>query len=479
VIRILYIPLAVAALVLGACAGPSAAGRGGRSGDGSGEPQVSTRAKLFFEDAVKSYEAASKVGAYDYAALERKFKLAADADPNLAEADYNLGVLAERQGKLDEAKGHYESALRKKPSLRQAAENLAVILQNQGDVGGARRMYQQGLENYPDDGGSLARIAELARQQGDLEKATELSREALIRDPRTLTAYKVMIRTSLDRNQLAMAKLVALRATKINADDPELYYLMGTILLKENEREKALLQFKRAVEVRPDYLPAHTVLARMALENQDYTGAEEHLRKILQKDARSAEALVNLGIAYKGMGNYDKALEAYDQAERVNSNLAAIYLNKGVIIHRHKGQPEKGIELYKKYLAMNGDGSSLNGDAPVFGLLKEAEATIQGKEDAKRAEEEAKRMEEEAKRQAAAQKEEEERMKKLQKEEEARIKKMQDEEKAASGTQPASGSAAGKDGPGNDEPKPKKGARKAKQAPAKTAGGADEPADSL
>src|SRR5262245_54251742 len=85
-------------------------------------PQVSNRAKLLFEDAVKAMEAQKKGKAPDYAALERKFQAAAEADDRLAEADYNLGVLAEKQGRKDEAISHYRTALRKKPSLTQAAE---------------------------------------------------------------------------------------------------------------------------------------------------------------------------------------------------------------------------------------------------------------------------------------------------------------------------------------------------------------------
>src|SRR5690349_17156285 len=79
----------------------------------SNEPQsISNRAKLLFEDALSAYEAQKKGGAIDYPSLERKFKAALDADNGLAEAEYNLGVLAERQGKTPEAVGHYQAALK-------------------------------------------------------------------------------------------------------------------------------------------------------------------------------------------------------------------------------------------------------------------------------------------------------------------------------------------------------------------------------
>jgi tetratricopeptide (TPR) repeat protein len=84
------------------------------------QPEVSNRAKLLFEDATKAFDAQKKAKSYDYASLERKFQSAIDADPQLAEAEYNLGVLAERQGQTDKAIGHYKKALSRKPTLKQA-----------------------------------------------------------------------------------------------------------------------------------------------------------------------------------------------------------------------------------------------------------------------------------------------------------------------------------------------------------------------
>jgi tetratricopeptide (TPR) repeat protein len=141
-------------------------------------PQISSKAKLLFEDAIKAFDAQKKTGQYDWATLEKKFRNAADADDKLAEATYNLGVIAERQGKTKEAVSLYKEALNKKPTLRQAAENLAVIAQNQGDEKGAVAIYENILATYPDDAGSRARLAEIHRRRGESGRALELAKEA-------------------------------------------------------------------------------------------------------------------------------------------------------------------------------------------------------------------------------------------------------------------------------------------------------------
>ena len=39
---------------------------------------------------------------------------------------------------------------------------------------------------------------------------------------------------------------------------------------------------------------------------------------MLQADGRNAAAHLNLGVAYKGQGQYDKAMQEYDEAEKLD-----------------------------------------------------------------------------------------------------------------------------------------------------------------
>ena len=391
------IAFAVAGLL--SCAGQQADRRGEIAQPLSGSdrpaasPPVTDRAKQLFDDAVKTYESQKRSNLVSYPALEAKLQAALAEDPKLAEADYNLGVLAERQGKKDEAIAHYQVALKKKPTLKEAAENLAVIAQNEGRIPEAVRAYESILAAYPDDAAAHARLAEIYRMTGDHDRAMEMARLALMREPKSLTAHKVMMLSYLDRKQVSLAKLVAQRALKLDESDPELYYNVGLIFLAEREPAKAQLQFKKASELRADYLPAQVMLAKTALQQEDYPGAEQHLRRILQVNGKSAEAHLDLGVAYKGQGAYDKALQEYDLAEQLNPQLAAIYLNRGIILHRHKDSPEKGLDNYKQYLRLLGGAVALPAEAPVFALMNEAEQLVQAKADAKRSDEEAKRLE--------------------------------------------------------------------------------------
>ncbi len=352
-----------------------------------------SKAMLLFEDATKAAEAQAKSGQRDDAALERRFLAVQQADPTFAEVDYNLGVLAERQGKRDQAFALYRSALQKKPSLKPAAAGLARLTRAQGDLMSAAAQWNDVAQAFPDDAESRAQLAELARLTGDHDRAQEQARQALIRDPKNLDAYKTLIRSNLDRKQYAMAELVGVRALKISTTDPDLYLAIGDTQLAKGGVDKAAAQYQKAIEASAGFVPARLALAKLALKDEDFGAAEKHLSRAVADGGGSAEVHLDLGVAYRGLGQPDKALAEYEAAEKLQPKLAAIYLNRGIVMQRYKDAPEKSIELYKQYVALSGGESALPNDAPVLALRREAEALVAAKSQAKVQEQQAKTLE--------------------------------------------------------------------------------------
>jgi tetratricopeptide (TPR) repeat protein len=352
-----------------------------------------SKAMLLFEDATKAADAQAKSGQRDDAALERRFQAVQQADPTFAEADYNLGVLAERQGKREQAFGLYRSALQKKPSLKPAAAGLARLTRAQGDLASATAQWNDVARAFPDDAESRAQLAELYRLSGDHDRAQEQSRQALIRDPKNLDAYKTLIRSNLDRKQYAMAELVGVRALKISTTDPDLYLAIGDTQLAKGGVDKAAAQYQKAIEASAGFVPARLALARLALKDEDFAAAEKHLSRAVADGGGSAEVHLDLGVAYRGLGQPDKALAEYEAAEKLQPKLAAIYLNRGIVMQRYKDAPEKSLDLYKQYVALSGGESALPNDAPVLALRREAEALVAAKSQAKVQEQQAKTLE--------------------------------------------------------------------------------------
>jgi tetratricopeptide (TPR) repeat protein len=382
---------AAAASSAGAKSGSAPAASSASAGAATSAP--STRAALLFEDATKAADAQAKSGARDDAALERRFEAVRQADPGFAEADYNLAVLAERQGKREQAYAFYLSALQKKPSFKAAAEGLARLTRAQGDLASAIAQWNDIARAFPDDAGSRAQLAEMYRLTGDHDRAQELARQALIRDPKSLEAYKTLLRSNLDRKQYAMAELVGVRALKISTTDPDLYLALGDVQLAKGALDKAAAQYQKALEANPGFVPARLALAQLALRDEDFAAAEKQLSRAVTDGGGSAEVHLDLGVAYRGLGQPDKALVEYDAAEKLQPKLAAVYLNRGIVLQRYKDAPEKSIELYKQYVALSGGESALAPDAPVLALRREAEQLVAAKAQARSQEQQSKTLE--------------------------------------------------------------------------------------
>jgi len=85
----------------------------------------------------------------DAASARRAFETALDVDPDLPKAQNGLGVLAAREGRLDEAVERWRRAVELDPRDYQTLYNLGLTLRRLGRQGEARRYLEAYLEAAP------------------------------------------------------------------------------------------------------------------------------------------------------------------------------------------------------------------------------------------------------------------------------------------------------------------------------------------
>jgi Flp pilus assembly protein TadD len=354
------------------------------------------RAERLFAEAVRAEEEQRKLKVpTDWSYLEKKWR-AVLAAADIPEARYNLGVALEGQGRLGEARAEYERAREAKPSLRQASVNLGVLLEKQGDARAAAAVYQAVVRDFPEDALARERLAALYRAAGQLDDAWRLAREALTREPRSVVAYKVLVQVALQRDELDLAKLVALRAQKLDAEDPEFPFFAGQVLARQGDDAGAAVQFRKALALRPEFLPARHALLDAAVKKQAWGAVAEHATAVLKLDPGNSAVHLTHGIALRHLGKPDEALLAYDQAQKLSGgNLPEVHLARGVLLARVKSDCEPAIaELaaYQRAVPVMPD------PAAVTKLQRYCEQMI---DENRRALEAARQMQAEAERQAA------------------------------------------------------------------------------
>lgn len=337
---------------------------------------LSTRSQRLFAEALRAQEDQKKLQVpTDWAVLERRWRAVLD-DAEVAEARFNVGVALEQQGRLDEARAEYERALADKPSLRQAAVNLGVLLEKRGDRQGAQAAYAGVVRDFPEDARARERLAALYQQAGQPDDAWRLAREALLRDPRSVGAYKVLVRVAVQRNNLDLAKLIALRAQKLDAADPELPYLVGDLLARQGDDAAAAAQLKKALALDARYLPARYALLQAAVKKESWTQVVEQAQGILAQEPTNAAVQLAHGIALRHLDKPDEALAAYDRAQQLSADrLAEVHLARGVLLMRVKSECEPALKEFRAYAAAAGPVATT--ESPVLKLQRECEQTVE------------------------------------------------------------------------------------------------------
>lgn len=357
---------------------------------------LSTRATRLFDEAVRLEEEQRKAKAMDWPMLEARWRHVLDA-AELPEARYNLGVTLERQGRLPEARAEYQRALEERP-LRQAAVNLGVVLEKEGDARGAAAAYAQAARDYPEDGLSRARLAALYRHSGQLDEAWRLSREALLRDPGSVVAYRTMIRVAVARKDLDLARLVALRAQKVAPDDAEVTFLAGQVASLQGDAAGAATQWKKALELQPGYLPARLGLLEGAVKQERWPEVAEQAGAVLRDDPANGPVQLVLGVALRHQGKPDEALRAYDAAERLAAGqLPEVHLARGILLMRERSDCAGALRSFDAY--ERAVGPVLPQGSPAPKLMRECQEQV---EQSRAASEAARALQAEAEKKAAA-----------------------------------------------------------------------------
>jgi tetratricopeptide (TPR) repeat protein len=130
----------------------------------------------------------------------------------------------------------------------------------------------------------------------------------------------------------ASARLIAGAGTRVIVD-PGDFYSKGEANYKAGKYEAAVTDLQQAVKLSPDWDDPHYVLALSLSELGKLQEAIEEFKQVVTlaiKDEPKILAYYNMGNAYVDLGQYDKAIESYQQAIKLKSNLSKPHNNLGL-----------------------------------------------------------------------------------------------------------------------------------------------------
>jgi tetratricopeptide (TPR) repeat protein len=343
---------------------------GGGGGGGGGDPiaapvkaapkrQVSHEAKGDFGSAIKAYKAAKKGGTLKSSCVEvaAGFGRVFDSHPKLPEAKFNEGVILGECDKLDRAEAAYQALLAKHPGFGPALNNLGELAFRRGQVDAATTYFRKAADVKNSEGYAnlalMQRNQALAGNNAAVKDAIDNIHRALAVDSFNIEAYSTMALILYDlsktRSQLEMARLMCVQATKVDDSYAPIYNTLGLILLRMQRVTPALAEFRKAAGLDPNFLEAHMNIGAITLSFRDYKSAEEAFTKALSLNPdkkMKMDALVGLGVAYRGQRKFKEAMAKYKEAEVLDPANVDVVYNMGILVQDYMfdaSNPSAGI----------------------------------------------------------------------------------------------------------------------------------------
>ncbi len=254
-------------------------------------------------------------------------------------------------GDFDQAIRTIEAIIAGDPTIADAHFSLGNVLYRAGRFEEAAGAFLKSLDLKPDDSFAVINICNCYQATGRFDEAEKFVLDYLA------SGFK----------------------------DPQLYFLLGNIMIHHNEPEKAVPYFEKCLAENPRSASAHNGLAAVYL-NRDASGdmarAEEHLSaaaainptllslrynmaQLREKQARLAEAaelylqeirdapksfkaLYNLSRVYRLMGREDEEYETLKKTLEVEPEFPIAYFYLARILLRRGGGYEEAIDLVRK-----------------------------------------------------------------------------------------------------------------------------------
>lgn len=339
-------------------------------------PETRAEAARLLMTAVQAHEA------NDLARARSLYESVLALAPEQADALHLLGVIADQQGRHEDAVALIRRAIARSPQAAAFHGNLGTALLALGDMAAAEEAYRQALALDPFYVEAHVNYGNLLRRKGDGTAAALQYRQALARDARNADALFGLAGLLVDSGQYEEAirhltiavqgkpqaaelrDLVALALRHLgryedallhhrkalafapdNLSYRENYATTLTKISTPDAYQNAVDEFEAVLAVNPDRINALVGLGAALVKHQRPLEAMAPLRRALDLGGDRIEALVNLSVGLAYEGRFNEALDCCERAVRLAPDDCLILTHRGTV-YEHLGDYEAALADY-------------------------------------------------------------------------------------------------------------------------------------
>jgi len=338
------------------------------------------------DDAAKLRLAMISLSREDETKAEEYTRSVLKSNDTNAQAHYMLGTILRKRQDFDKALEEFESAIKLNASLAPAYLEKANLLLMRGDLDECENTLQTILQlnkNYLPARGALAKLLVIRQNPRDaLQQAQEVL-EAMPNNEDALGARAEALRL-LDR--LDESKKDWIKLSEMQPQNAAYWYHLGAVEAVKKEDRSALTHFRKAVELKPDFINAindivyihlkkkqydtalseldrldnekspqdeiHRFRGQVYLANDDHSSAENEWRKAIELNPQNYRTYLLLGQLYQKQNRIPEAIRELDQLIAQNDKHTLAYLQKAYYL-QVDNDFQGAIENYRKVLELD------------------------------------------------------------------------------------------------------------------------------
>ena len=210
---------------------------------------------------------------------------------------------------------------------------------------------------------SLGRQRLSKRIVSELEEAARYFSRAIALDPNYSLAYVGVNDACLllavygggsTSEHCASVESLLDKALQLDPNSGQAHTVLGWNLWRKGDLEGAERAFRRAIELSPNYPTAYQWYGSMLSWDKGLPerALEMHL-KALELDPLSLIVLINVGIDYADLGEFEKAMQHVRKTIEIEPQFAQGYESIGGLYNAALGQPEEAFGWISKAVALN------------------------------------------------------------------------------------------------------------------------------
>lgn len=224
-----------------------------------------------------------KTGELDEAVIV--YHKAIELQPSLWEVHHNLGDIWHGQGRLDEAVAAYRLAIKLNPDFSWSHNNLGDSLIKQEKWEEAAVAYGRAIELNPDFHWSHYNLGEALVELERWEEAIGAYRRAIELNSELPCVYEKLGDALRNHNPLSAKEAISYynqaiqknpdniklyhKALEVNPKDPKLYLGLGNALIKQGQRDGAIVFYQMGLQLKPGDFELYLQLWKAMLQIND------------------------------------------------------------------------------------------------------------------------------------------------------------------------------------------------------------------